>query len=146
MSFIKYSLSFFQRILCSRHVSVTAISSGSHMVGLSKNSSRLISRTNVRMHANADISEIRPIEGLRVAKEIHQVMMGTKSTGAEELVTTAAVMTRGMTREVTMEMKGLVPVAGTLMIVRISIDECSEDEWIYGTGICRGNWKVKGRR
>ena len=44
------------------------------MVGPSKNSSSLISRTNVHMHTNADILEIRQIEGLRVAKVMRRIV------------------------------------------------------------------------
>ena len=40
----------------SRYVSITLTSSGSHRVGPSKNSSRLISRTNVLMHVKTWIS------------------------------------------------------------------------------------------
>ena len=74
-------LIFFSKNLYSRHVSVTVISSASHMVGPSKNSSRLISRTNVRMHANAVILEMGQIEGLRLAKEMNQVMTRTRLKG-----------------------------------------------------------------
>ena len=61
---------FFQRI-SSRHVSVTLFSRGSHTVGPLKNFLSQISRTNVHMLANEDISEIRQIEGSesRVVKE-----------------------------------------------------------------------------
>jgi hypothetical protein len=55
------------------------------MVGPSKSSLRPISRTNVRMHANADIWEIRQIEATKEAK----VMMGTMDlvTRTMDLVT-----------------------------------------------------------
>ena len=65
------------------------------MVGLSKNFSRPISRTNVRMHANADIWRIRQIE---VEKEAKMMRMRTM-----ELVTRRRVMMEVKGRTATVE-------------------------------------------
>jgi hypothetical protein len=120
------------------------------MVGQLKNSSRLVSRTDVLMHADADFWVIRQIEGLGVAEEIYQVMVGTKklvtrSRAAMELEGITAEGTARKDPEIARKMmismrtraattKGTIPVATTtLMTWRISIDEIksSEDEYWY---------------
>jgi hypothetical protein len=97
-------ISSYLKILYSRHDSVTAISRSSHMVGLSKNSSNLISRTNARMHAGEDIWEIRQIvigNGTRVAKE----------------VTTGMMMMRGLATMAVMELVAMGPVTSRAMMM-----------------------------
>jgi hypothetical protein len=122
--FFLHIISSYLKILYSRHDSITAISRSSHMVGLSKNSSNLISRTNACMHAGEDIWEIRQIvigNGTRVAKEVTTGMMmmrGLATMAVMELVAktrvtmgpvtsqammmTRAAMTTGLMTMVTM--------------------------------------------
>jgi hypothetical protein len=77
------------------------------MVGLLKNSSNLISRTNVCMQAGEDIWEIRQImigNGTRVAKEVTMGMMMTRGLAtmavmelvAKTRVTMGPVMSQAM--------------------------------------------------
>ena len=78
------------------------------MVGLSKNSSNLISRTNARMHAGEDIWEIRQIvigNGTRVAKEVTTGMMmmrGLVTMAVMELVAKTRVTMGPVTSRVMM--------------------------------------------
>jgi hypothetical protein len=72
------------------------------MVGLLKNSSNLISRTNMHMHTGKDIWEIRQImigNGTRVAKEVTMGMMmmrGLATMAVMELVAMGPVMSQVM--------------------------------------------------
>jgi len=81
-SFLKYS----------RHENVTAILRGSRMVGLLKNSSSRILRTNARMHANEGTWEIKLIKVRTVATEAREAMATTVIMGSA----TMAAMTRLM--------------------------------------------------
>jgi hypothetical protein len=85
------------------------------MVGLSKNSSSQISRTNVHMHANEDTWEIRQTEGLRVTK-----MMGTKRpvTRTRAAIVGSRVMTRAVTTTRTTMLTRAVMTTRTTMMTR----------------------------
>ena len=99
----------------SRYVSITLTSSGSHTVGPSKNSSRLISRTNVRMHTNVDISEIKQIEAAKVMMGTMDPVTRTRAVMEVEGRMAAVAAWRKMmtTRAIT---KVTVPVPATRMI------------------------------
>ena len=100
----------------SRYISVTLTSSGSHTVGPSKNSSRLISRTNVCMHANVDISEIKQIEAAKVMMGTMDPVTWTRAVMEVEGRMAAVAAWRKMmtTRAIT---KATVPVPATRMIL-----------------------------
>ena len=108
----------FLKMLYSRHDNVTAISRSSHMVGPSKNTSNVVSRTDARMHANEDIWEIRQIaigKGTRVAKEATMGMMMTRgpaATAATELVATTAATSQAMRKTRVAMTTGLVTMMG----------------------------------
>ena len=76
------------RFLYSRHVSIIPILRSSHMVGLLKSSSSQVSRTNMHMHTNEDIWEIRQIKGSRV--EMRTKGPVTQTRVAMELAATRA--------------------------------------------------------
>ena len=89
-------------------MSVIAISSGSHMVGPSKNSSSQISRTNARMHANVDIWEIAQIKGLRVMKKANQMKIRMEGV----IWTKAAMWKKGLVARTSATMELAVTTAG----------------------------------
>jgi len=84
------------------------------MVGPLRNSSKQVLKTNMHMHTNKDISEIRQItigKGTRVVKEVMMGMMVTRGPAGMagmELVVTMVAMSQVMTKTRAMIMMGLV--------------------------------------